>query len=128
MNHHPNTPVPPDKLLDEIAILVERTNELEQLNRTLTNERKILKQKLADASRLLSVSTTGLISVDKSGLINDVNSCAANILGADKAYLLRKPISLFIAPEDQALFYINRSRLAADWTGICDAVWSPHLL
>jgi len=113
MKQHSTKTVPPDRLLDEIAILVQRNSELEQQNNATTSERDVLKQKLAEASRLLKASTTGLISVDKSGLINDVNACAAEILGADKAYLVRKPISLFIAPEDQALFYINRSRVAS---------------
>jgi PAS domain S-box-containing protein len=36
-----------------------------------------------------------------------------DLLGADQNYLLKKPISLFIAPEDQSVFYINRSRAFA---------------
>ena len=110
---HPTQPVPPQRLLDEIATLVQRNNELEQSNQTLVGQKKALEKRLSDGSRLLKASTTSLISLDKSGLIDDLNSPAADLLGADKAYLLRKPISLFIAPEDQALFYINRSRIAA---------------
>jgi PAS domain S-box-containing protein len=66
---------------------------------------------MAEASRLLRASTTGMIMLDKSGLINGVNPHAVDMLGADQAFLLKKPISLFIAPEDQSVFYINRSRV-----------------
>ena len=111
--HQPTKPVPPQRLLDEIASLVQRNNELEQRYQTLERQNKALEKRLTDGSRLLKASTTSLISLDKSGLIDDLNRCAANLLGTDKAYLLRKPISLFIAQEDQALFYINRSRVAA---------------
>ncbi len=111
--HHPTQPVPPERLLDEIATLVQRNNELERRNQLLDRQKKTLEKRLTDGSRLLKASTTSLISLDKAGLIDDLNRCAADLLGTDKAYLLRKPISLFIAPEDQALFYINRSRIAA---------------
>lgn len=77
------------------------------------SEQAKLSQNLAACRRLLNAATTGLIALDKSGLIDDVNTRAVEMLGADPSYLLKKPISLFIAPEDQALFYINRSRIAA---------------
>ena len=70
-----------------------------------------LRKKLADCSRLLKASRTGLISLDKAGLIDGVNAQAAKMLAADRSFLLKKPISLFIAPEDQSVFYINRSRV-----------------
>lgn len=71
----------------------------------------ILKKKLADCSRLLKASRTGLISLDKAGLIDGVNAQAIKMLSADRSFLLKKPISLFIAPEDLSVFYINRSRI-----------------
>lgn len=70
----------------------------------------ILKKKLADCSRLLKASRTGLISLDKAGLIDGINEQAVKMLGADRTFLLKKPFSLFIAPEDQSVFFINRSR------------------
>lgn len=71
----------------------------------------ILKKKLADCSRLLKASRTGLISLDKAGLIDGINAQAVKMLGADRSFLMKKPISLFIAPDDQSVFYINRSRI-----------------
>jgi len=71
----------------------------------------LLKKKLADCSGLLKISSTGLISLDKAGLIDGLNTQAVKMLGADRSFLLKKPISLFIAPEDQAAFYIHRSRI-----------------
>jgi len=106
-------PLPSDQLKKEIAALTRHQTELETINESLVIERDTLKRKLADCSRFMQASTTGLISLDKSGLIDGVSSRAVDMLGADKSYLLKKPISLFIAPEDQAVFFINRSRIFA---------------
>jgi PAS domain S-box-containing protein len=106
-------PIPSGQLRDRIEELARRNTELEKLNQALTSERETLKKNIADCSRLLKASATGLISLDKSGLIDGVNTRAVDMLGADQSYLLHKPISLFIAPEDQADFYITRSRIFA---------------
>jgi len=83
----------------------------QETRQVLIDERNLLKKKLADCSRLLKASRTGLISLDKAGLIDGLNAQAVKMLGADRSFLLKKPISLFIAPEDQSVFYINRSRI-----------------
>jgi PAS domain S-box-containing protein len=103
--------VPSDRLRDQLAELTHHNIELEKFNHALTRERESYQKKLADCSRLMKASTTGLISLDKSGLIDSLNTRAIEMLGADKAYVLKKPISLFIAPEDQAVFYLHRSRI-----------------
>jgi PAS domain S-box-containing protein len=102
-----------EQLQQKIAELTRHSEELKSINQSLASERDALKNNLSDCSRLLKASTTGLISLDKSGLIDGVSSRAIDMLGADKSFLLKKPISLFIAPEDQAVFYINRSRIFA---------------
>ena len=109
----PTEPLQSEALRRKIDELTRQHTELESINQSLTTEREALKRKLTDCSRLLQASTTGLISIDKSGLISGVSSRAIGMLGADKSYLLKKPISMFIAPEDQAVFYINRSRIFA---------------
>ena len=105
--------LPSDPLQQKIAELTRHQTELKRVNQSLAGERQALKRKLTDCSRFLQASTTGLISLDKSGLIDGVSPRAVDMLGADQAYLLKKPISLFIAPEDQAVFFINRSRIFA---------------
>ena len=106
-------PVPSEQRRGQLAELSRRNNELEKLNQALIGERETLKKNLDDCARLLKASTTGLISLDKSGLIDGINPRALDMLGAEQSYLLKKPISLFIAQEDQALFFINRSRIVA---------------
>jgi PAS domain S-box-containing protein len=101
----------PEQLRLRLAELTDQNRELETFNRALAGERETIKKKLADCSRMVDASATGLISLDKSGLINGVNQRAIDMLGADRAFLLKKPVSLFIAPEDQAIFYLNRSRI-----------------
>ena len=109
----PTEQLPSDPLKHKIAELTREHAELKTINQSLVIERDALKKKLTDCSRFMQASTTGLISLDKSGLIDSVSSRAVDMLGADKTYLLKKPISLFIAPEDQAVFFINRSRIFA---------------
>ncbi len=109
----PTEPLPIDPLKQKIVELTRHHADLKTINQSLVIERDALKRKLTDCSRFMQASTTGLISLDKSGLIDGVSSRAVDMLGADKSYLLKKPISLFIAPEDQAVFFINRSRIFA---------------
>lgn len=75
-------------------------------------EGAFLKDELARVSLLLSASTTALVALDKTGCIIYVNQRAIDLLGSAQSYLLGKPISMFIATDDQATFYINRSRIA----------------
>ena len=103
----------PERLQHQITEQTHHRTELEAINQAVTSERDALKKKLTDCSRLLQATTTGLISLDKSGLIDGISSRAVEMLGADKSYLLKKPISLFIATEDQSVFFINRSRIFA---------------
>jgi PAS domain S-box-containing protein len=108
---HPLAPLSPEQLRLQLAELTDHNRDLEKFNQALTRERETLKKKLDDCSRMLEASATGLISLDKSGLIDGVNQRAIDMLGTDRAFLLKKPISLFITPEDQAIFYLNRSRI-----------------
>lgn len=110
-NDHQTEPAAPAPLRYQVDELTQRNTELEKFNQALVSERESLKNDLDGCSRMLRASTTGLISLDKSGLITSVNTRAIDLLGADESYLLKKPVSLFIAPEDQAVFFINRSRM-----------------
>jgi PAS domain S-box-containing protein len=76
-------------------------------------EKNQLESRLANCKRLLDASTTGLISLDKSGLIESVNAAGVKMLDAERSFLQKKPISLFIAPRDQSVFFINRSRIVS---------------
>ncbi|MFO7716748.1 PAS domain S-box protein [Desulfosarcina sp.] len=106
-------PDPSERLRYRIEELTHRNSELEKFNQALSSERELLKKSIAECALWVKTSTTGMISLDKSGLIQSVNTRAVDMLGAAKSYLLKKPISLFIAPEDQAVFFINRSRIFA---------------
>ncbi|WP_155312525.1 GAF domain-containing protein [Desulfosarcina ovata] len=106
-------PAAADHLPTTVADLSQRNNELEAFNRALIAERERMQDQLEETSRLLNAATTGLFSLDKTGLIESVNAPGARLLAADTAFLQKKPFGHFIAPEDQALFYIHRSRIGA---------------
>ena len=97
--------------------LAQRNDELEKFNQALLAERERLRQMLADSQCMLAAAISGLFMLDKSGLITAVNPRAAEMLAAESAYLLKKPFAMFIAPEDQAVFYINRSRIVGGASG-----------
>lgn len=73
-----------------------------------------LRRESADLAGMLDIATSALIMVDKSGLIERVNRRAVELLGEPDTYLLGKPIALFITPDDQAIFFLNRSRIIND--------------
>ena len=105
------TTTPPSSSSEATGQNTSDAAELTRRCRELTAERDALEKKLSDCTRLLQASTSGLISLDKAGLIDGANPRAVEMLGADRTFLLKKPISMFIAPEDQSDFYINRSRI-----------------
>lgn len=104
----PPPPAAPGTTVDE---MIQRIGELERFNRALVDERQSLKAQVDDCRRLLRACTTGILTLDKNGLITHANERAAAMLGMEAPALLKKPLSLFITPEDQAVFYINRSRV-----------------
>ena len=105
------TTVPPQSPSAPSGSTGSEHEDLVRKCRKLSEERDLLKRKLSDCSRLLQVSASGLISLDKAGLIDGVNPKAIEMLGADRSFLMKKPISMFIPPEDQSVFYIHRSRI-----------------
>ena len=112
-DNRPSDPASGEQFRRRLEELADHNAELEKFNHALTEEHRHLRRQLDEYSRLLAASTTGLISLDPAGIIEHVNARAADQLAAEASYLRGKPINLFIDPQDQALFYINRSRLIA---------------
>ena len=49
----------------------------------------------------------GYFTFDKNGLIIEVNLTAANKLGVERSFLIKKPFSLFISMGSKDVFYLH---------------------
>ncbi len=112
-DHSHKPPAPNGTTAPQTTDRGQQRRAMTDTNKELAAERDALKQKLSECSRLLQASSSGLIALDKAGLIDGINPRAVEMLGAEKSFVLHKPISMFIAPEDQSVFYINRSKVFA---------------
>ena len=69
----------------------------------------------------------GFFTFDRSGVILNVNSTGALLLGTDRDSLLRLPFSNFISPDSQDIFELHRQGLFDTRTKqICDLKLSNH--
>lgn len=57
------------------------------------------------------LAPVAFISLDKEGIIRGLNLKAAELLKAERSFLLAKPILSFISSEDQKVFYTHKSKV-----------------
>lgn len=62
---------------------------------------------------LYNLSPVGYITLDDNGIIRDVNLTFCNLLSHPRQFLINKPITQFIQPEDQDIFYKFKKLLTA---------------
>ena len=86
--------------------------ELEMQNEELRNAQEELEASRSKYVDLYDFAPVGYFTLDKDGLILEVNLTGADMLGVNRRILLKKPFSSFI-PErgDQALFHAHRKNL-----------------
>ncbi len=53
----------------------------------------------------------GYITLSEKGLIKEANLTVATMLGVERSELVNQPLSRFILPEDQDLYYLHQNRL-----------------
>jgi PAS domain S-box-containing protein len=85
--------------------------ELEMQNEELRIAQLQLEESRSKYSNLYDFAPIGYFTVDKSGLILEVNLTGAEQLGIDRRYLIKKPFSAFIVKDDQDIFYHYRRRI-----------------
>jgi len=85
--------------------------ELELQNEDLRQaqqELNISRQKFSD---LYDYAPVGYLTISEKGLILDANLMAAELLGIERAYLIKQPLSAFIVKEEQDRYYLYRKQL-----------------
>jgi two-component system cell cycle sensor histidine kinase/response regulator CckA len=98
------------ELLEDLRVhQVELETQNEEL-RTAQLELKTLRDRYFD---LYNTAPVGYITLDASGLILEGNLTVAKMLGVRPADLVRAPLTRFILPADQDIYYRHRRRLLA---------------
>ena len=80
--------------------------ELEMQNEELRRAQRELEESRNRFSDLYDFAPVGYFTFDKNGLIIEVNLTAANKLGVERSFLIKKPFSLFLSPGSKDVFYL----------------------
>ncbi len=99
-----------ERLLHELQV---HQIELEMQNEELRRAQVELEASRARYFDLYNLAPVGYLTLSEQGLILEVNLTAATLLGVDKRDLVKKPLTRFIAKEDQNIYYRQRERLFA---------------
>ncbi len=81
--------------------------ELEMQNEELRTAQRELEESRNRFSDLYDFAPVGYFTFDKNGLIIEVNLTAANKLGVERSFLIKKPFSLFIFTGSKDVFYLH---------------------
>ena len=85
--------------------------ELEMQNEELRRVQDELEESRAKYFDLYDLAPVGYLTLDAQGRILEANLTAGNLLGVEKRRLVGKPITRFIAGQDQDVYYLHRQRL-----------------
>jgi PAS domain S-box-containing protein len=106
----PKTPSPEEarRLLHELQV---HQIELEMQNEELRRAQAELEASRARYFDLYDLAPVGYFTVSEQGLILEANLTGAGLLGLARRDLTRQPISHYILPEDQDIYYRHRRQL-----------------
>ncbi len=85
--------------------------ELEMQNDELRRSREQLEESRLRYFDLYENAPVGYLTLDEKGLVLDLNLTATHLLGLERTFLLKKPLSPLIAPESQDVFYLHRRQV-----------------
>ena len=108
-------PVPTERLGSEASERLLHELRMHQLELELQNLELRQAQEALESSRkryvdLYDHAPVGYLTLNKAGLILEANLTAATLLGLSRQELHRQPITRFILPEDQDVYYLHRIR------------------
>jgi PAS domain S-box-containing protein len=98
------------RLIEELYV---HRIELEMQNEELRRAQEELEASQARYFDLFDLAPVGYVTVCERGLIVEANLRAAILLGGTRSALLKQPLTRFIVPEDQDIYYRHRKRLMA---------------
>jgi diguanylate cyclase (GGDEF)-like protein/PAS domain S-box-containing protein len=106
----------PARLSRDETLSVLHELQVHQIELELQNEELRATQAELEASRaryfeLYDLAPVGYVPLDEQGLILEANLTAAGLLGVARNALVKQPLTRFILPADQDLYYLHRKRL-----------------
>jgi PAS domain S-box-containing protein len=104
------TPSPKEakRLLHELQV---HQIELEMQNEELRRAEGELEASRARYFDLFDLAPVGYFTVSQQGLILEANLTGAGLLGVERRDLVKQPLSRFVFPEDQDIYYRHRKQL-----------------
>ncbi len=87
--------------------------ELETLNEELRGTQGQLESSQARYFDLYDLAPVGYFALSEKGLILETNVTGAGLLGVGRTDLVNQPLTRFILPEDQDIYYRHRKQLLA---------------
>jgi PAS domain-containing protein len=103
--------VPPEeagRLLHELQV---HQIELEMQNDELRRAQQELEASRVKYFDLYDLAPVGYFTVSEEGLILEANLRGADLLGVGRNRLTKQPLTRYIVPEDQDVYYLHRKRL-----------------
>ena len=85
--------------------------ELEMQNEELRRAQRALEDSQARYFDLYELAPVGYLTLSDTGVITEANLTAARLLNMSRTLLVRQPLTRFIAPEDQDVYFLYRRRL-----------------
>ena len=104
----PLSPKEAGRLLHELQV---HQIELEMQNEELRRAQGELEAARARYFDLFDLAPVGYFTLSEQGLILEANLTAAGLLGVERRDLVKKPLTRFILPEDQDIYYRHRKQL-----------------
>jgi PAS domain S-box-containing protein len=103
--------------LEELYVAGE---ELHQQNEELYAAQQMLDEERQKYQELFEFAPDGYLLTDAAGTIREANRAAADLLRVSQAYLIDKPLAVFVARQDHEAFYLQLAGLAqvgrvVDW-------------
>jgi two-component system cell cycle sensor histidine kinase/response regulator CckA len=85
--------------------------ELEMQNEELRNAQVMLEEGRRKYSDLFDFSPVGYFIFNEEGVILEANLTGAALLGVERARLIRKPFTVYVARDSQDAFYLHRGKV-----------------
>ncbi|MEI6510372.1 MAG: PAS domain-containing protein, partial [bacterium] len=96
------------RLLHELQV---HQIELEIQNEELRRAQVELEMSRTQYFDLFELAPVGYLTLSGKGLILKANLTAATLLGVTRGALVKQPLTSFILPEDQEIYYLHRKKL-----------------
>jgi PAS domain S-box-containing protein len=90
--------------------------ELEMQNEELRRAQQELEASRTRYFKLYDLAPVGYLTLGDHGLILEGNLTAAQMLGVERSRLTGQPLTRFIAPDDQDIYYLHRKKLSETGT------------